>query len=122
MFHSKNNTLGEHIITFATGNAEQGLYLPTALVRMTESAIQSNRIEQVRTFGGSAFKMPPEATSLLTLGKGAASIVPEVPFQVNADTPRVPINGWSQGALIHKAVVIFANQKYAPTLLYSLDE
>lgn len=111
VFHAKDKTLGEHIITFGSGKAEQSLYRPTALAGMTESTIQSNRIKQVRTFGGSAFKTPPGATSLLNLGEGAVSIVPDVPFQVNADTPRVPMHGWSQGAVLEVGkgrVAVFA--------------
>lgn len=111
VFHAKDKTLGEHIITFGAGKAAQSLYLPTALAGMTESTILSNHIKQVRTFGGSAFKTPPQATSLLNLGDGAVSIVPDVPFQVNADTPRVPMNGWSQGAVLEVGkgrVAVFA--------------
>jgi len=36
----------------------------------------------------------------LTLGKGAVSITPAIPFQVNANTPRVSVEGWSQGAVL----------------------
>jgi len=111
MFRAKDKTLSEHAITYKSGQADQRLHLPTALTEITESTIQSNRIEQVRSFGGSAFKVPPEATSLLNLGRGAFSIVPDVPFQVNADTPRVPMNGWSQGAVLEVGkgrVAVFA--------------
>jgi hypothetical protein len=57
-------------------------------------------ITQVKTFGGSAFQIPERAQPLLTLGKGATSVVPEIPFQVNAKTPRVSMNGWYQGAVL----------------------
>jgi len=98
VFHANDKTLAEHSITTReAGKVEQSFYLPTGL---TESSIQLNNIEQVRTFGGSAFKTPPEATSLLNLGEGAFSIVPDVPFQVNADTPRLLMHGWSQGAVL----------------------
>ncbi|PIP81280.1 MAG: hypothetical protein COW84_00725 [Gammaproteobacteria bacterium CG22_combo_CG10-13_8_21_14_all_40_8] len=110
IFHAENKTLGEHVITFAR-ETEQSLFIPAALVELTESAVRSNRIKQVITFGGSAFKTPPEATSLLTLGEGAVSVIPEVPFQMNADTPRVPMNGWSQGAVLEVGkgrVAVFA--------------
>ncbi|EOK1080768.1 hypothetical protein ACMV9G_003904 [Proteus mirabilis] len=100
IFHVDSKTLSEHVTTFARREAEQSLFMPTALVELTESAVRSNRIEQVITFGGSAFKTPPEATSLLTLDERAVSVIPEVPFQVNADTPRVPMDGWSQGAVL----------------------
>ncbi|WDE10396.1 DUF4350 domain-containing protein [Thalassomonas haliotis] len=111
VFRANDKTLGKHTITSRAGQAEQNFYLPTALTEMTKSTIKPNRIEQVVTFGGSAFKAPPEATSLLTLGEGAFSIVPDVPFQVNADTPRLPMHGWSQGAVLEVGkgrVAVFA--------------
>ncbi|WP_420934878.1 DUF4350 domain-containing protein [Alteromonas sp. A081] len=100
MFRAKDKTLGEHPITSKARQQEQNFYLSTAAPEMPEITMQPNRIEQVRTFGGSAFKTPPEATSLLNLGEGAVSIVPDVPFQVNADTARVLVQGWSQGAVL----------------------
>jgi len=97
VFQANDKTLSEHPITSKTRQVEQNIYLSAAIPEIT---IQPDRIEQVRTFGGSAFKIPPEATSLLNLSNWAFSIVPEVPFQVNADTPRVPMHGWSQGAVL----------------------
>ena len=57
-------------------------------------------ILKVRTFGGSAFKAPEKAISLLNLGDGITATEPKIPFQVNADTPRIPMSGWSQGAVL----------------------
>ncbi|MBQ4845325.1 DUF4350 domain-containing protein [Pseudoalteromonas sp. MMG005] len=100
MFYAHDKTLGDHIITAKVTQSEPLRYLPTGVTETVKSKIQRNRIERVRTFGGSAFKAPPEATSLLTFGEGAFSIVPDIPFQVNADTPRVSMDGWSQGAVL----------------------
>ena len=86
VFRADNKTLGNHPISSKTRHLEQHFYLSTAAPVMTKRATQPNRIEQVRAFGGSAFKAPPEAISLLNLSKGAVSIVPDVPFQVNANT------------------------------------
>jgi hypothetical protein len=57
-------------------------------------ASSSDSITRVKTFGGSAFKAPDEAISLLTLGKRAVSITPVIPFQVTAATPRISLEGW----------------------------
>lgn len=62
---------------------------------LSEHAI-TQRITQVKTFGGSAFKAPDAAVSLLTLGPGIVSSEPKIPFQVTSATPRVPVQGWSQ--------------------------
>lgn len=57
----------------------------------------SERIVQVRTFGGSAFQIPENAKPLLILGKGSISLMPDIPFQVNSETPRVSMKGWVKG-------------------------
>jgi uncharacterized protein (DUF2249 family) len=66
----------------------------------TKNISNSERIVQVKTFGGSAFQIPENAKPLLILGKGATSIVPDVPFQINAETPRISMDGWYQGAIL----------------------
>ena len=67
---------------------------------ITKGSPHSERITQVKTFGGSAFQIPEGAKPLLILGKGATSLVPDIPFQVNAQTPRVSMSGWYQGAVL----------------------
>ncbi len=67
---------------------------------ITKGASHLERVFQVKTFGGSAFQMPVSAKGLLILGKGATSLVPDIPFQVNARTPRVSMDGWYQGAVL----------------------
>ena len=57
-------------------------------------------INHVKTFGGSAFKPPQSAVSLLTFKSGAISQEPEIPFQVTPNTPRISLEGWSQGAVM----------------------
>ncbi len=57
-------------------------------------------IDTVRNFTGSAFRCPPEATSLLTLPKGSVSLECKVAARFEADTPRVDVSGWSQGAVV----------------------
>jgi len=65
-----------------------------------DKTTHSKRITQVKTFGGSAFKIPEAAKLLLVLDKDTISLVPDIPFQINAKTQRVPVEGWSQGATL----------------------
>ena len=91
---------------------------------ITKEISHSERIVQVKTFGGSAFQIPESATPLLILGKGATSLVPDIPFQVNAKTPRISMDGWYQGAVlevgegrvaIFSEAMMFTSQVYIPT-------
>jgi hypothetical protein len=80
IFRIDNNSLMEHAIT--KGNS------------------RSEHIVQIKTFGGSAFKTPENAKSLLMLGNDAVSLVPNIAFQINTETSRVSMAGWSQGAVL----------------------
>jgi hypothetical protein len=91
---------------------------------ITKDAFHPEQITQVKTFGGSAFKMPKEAEPLLILGKSATSLVPDIPFQVNAKTPRISMDGWYQGAVLEvgkgrvavfSEASMFTSQVHTPT-------
>lgn len=84
VFKLTNNTLAKHPITQTVSN----------------KALPAHYITQIKSFGGSAFKPPEQAISLLTLGKGAISVEPAIPFQIKSNTPRVLVQGWSQGAVM----------------------
>lgn len=73
LFKADNGSLGQHVIT------------------------SGDSIKQVKTFGGSAFKAPVTATSLLTLGEGVISLEPKIPFKIAATTAKRSMQGWSQG-------------------------
>ena len=98
-FSKVDHSLAEHATTYNKeisqniGEKSQPLFLQSI-------NNVSPDILQVRSFGGSAFKAPEKAISLLNLGNGITATEPKVPFQVNADTPKVPMSGWSQGAVI----------------------
>ncbi|NQZ12927.1 MAG: DUF4350 domain-containing protein [Algicola sp.] len=79
-FRTDNNSLVAHSIT--QGNTD------------------SERITQVKSMGGAAFKIPHNAKPLLMLGKNAIADVPVLPFQVNAKTPKISMDGWYQGAVL----------------------
>lgn len=104
MFRMDNKTLRDHEITKGSFNTE--------------------RIVQVKTFGGSAFQIPDEAKSLLVLGKAATASMPDIPFQINAETPKVTMAGWSQGAVVEvgggrvavfSEALMFSSQLHVPT-------
>jgi hypothetical protein len=99
-FRSRDGTLSKHVITDGESKSSSEVYMPLLVQKFQQSVSQSNRITQVKTFGGSAFKVPGEADSLLTLGKGVVSTEPVIPFKVNSSTPRKAVDGWSQGAVL----------------------
>lgn len=100
VFRVKNQTLREHDITCPTVEQKQTVYASRLLIDGLGVNESAKCITQVRTFGGSAFQVPDHAISLLTLHPNAVSLVPKIPFQVNADTPKLAIGGWSQGAVM----------------------
>lgn len=103
-FHIDDNSLMEHAITKgisdSNNNDLHGIFADPAGQAIIKDLPHPERIIQVKTFGGSAFQIPQNAKPLLTLGKGAISDVPDIPFQVNADTPRISMDGWHQGAVL----------------------
>jgi hypothetical protein len=100
LFRSSDASLSEHPITHGASQSSKETTGPLFIAELQQSASPTRQITQVKTFGGSAFKAPDEANSLLTLGQGAVSIEPVIPFQVTSSTPRIPMNGWSQGAVL----------------------
>lgn len=101
VFRSADNTLAEHpITTGADKNSSLESIIPMSMKASNETSSLSGQVTQVKTFGGSAFKAPDEATSLLKIGQGVVSMEPLIPFQVTSSTPRISMNGWSQGAVL----------------------
>jgi hypothetical protein len=66
---------------------------------VTDGRNAGERVDSVATFMGQGFRPPPEAVSLLTFSDGAVSLEPETAWEFDDDTPIVPIEGWSQGAV-----------------------
>ena len=88
----------------ATGRSQLA-FQRDAPARLADHAVVRGRsaaeaIDTVRNFTGSAFRGPPEATSVLTLPKGSVSLECKVAARFEADTPRVDVSGWSQGAVV----------------------
>ena len=127
IFKIDNNSLIEHAITKENTDSKNDTPLGLSTVPMLggiKNISYSEGITQVKTFGGSAFQIPENAKSLLILGKRRVSVVPEIPFQANAKTPRVSVDGWSQGAVLEigngrvavfAEAMMFTSQVYIPT-------
>lgn len=96
-FSKSNYSLAEHTITY-TNKEKQDADIKPLLFQNLD--VDTNEVQQVRSFGGSAFKAPEKAVSLLNLGIRAVSMEPVIPFQINSDTPRISMDGWSQGAIV----------------------
>jgi hypothetical protein len=103
-FHINNNSLMEHAITkgipASLNDNQLGVFATPIGQETLQRVPYSERIVKVKAFGGSAFQIPENGQSLLVLGKGTTSLVPEIPFQVNAQTPRISMEGWSRGAVL----------------------
>ena len=60
----------------------------------------SEKVDSVATFTGSAFQVDGDVQPLLVLGPSVVSIMPTTAGEVTKDTPRIPVNGWYQGAVM----------------------
>jgi hypothetical protein len=60
----------------------------------------NERVASVATFTGSAFQIEGAAQPLLVLGPSVVSFNTSVAGQITDDTPRIPVNGWYQGAVM----------------------
>lgn len=86
------------------GTGYQGKDALLARHPITEGRSAVQRVRRVATFGGSAFEPPAGAEALIILPAGAASFRPtQTPGAIpsfTADTPRLPVAGWLQGAVM----------------------
>jgi hypothetical protein len=127
-FNIENNSLMEHVITKGNPDSKSddqfGIFTGSFGEEKMKGVSHSEQIVQVKTFGGSAFKIPKKAKSLLILGKDTSADIPVIPFQVNAKTPRISVDGWSQGAVlkvgegrvaVFSEAMMFTSQVYIPT-------
>ncbi len=67
---------------------------------ITNGRNQTERVDSVSTFTGSAFKIPAHAESILTFKGNFTSMMPDTAWRFNKKTPRILINEWSQGAIL----------------------
>ena len=68
--------------------------------QITRGRAQAERVDSVATFTGSAFQVEGEAQPLLVLGPSVSSFMTSVAGQITSETPRTPVGGWYQGAVI----------------------
>jgi hypothetical protein len=57
------------------------------------------RVDSVRSFTGQAFRIPPEAVSLLRVPAGTVVLLPVTAWRFSDSTPRIAADGMSQGAV-----------------------
>jgi len=70
---------------------------------LTESIITKGRdsaesVEQIVTFTGQAFKIPDDATPILTFNKNYVNMLPDTAWVFDDETTKLNVEGWSQGA------------------------
>lgn len=57
-------------------------------------------ISSIETFTGQAFLTPPTAKPVLVFSQPAESMMPSESWQLDKETPKIPIDGWVQGATL----------------------
>ncbi len=65
---------------------------------LTKGRNETERVDFAVSFTGQAFRIPPDATPILTFQDASVQLYPDTAWQFQPDTPKVPIKGWSQGA------------------------
>ena len=65
----------------------------------TAGRSSEEKVDSVATFTGSAFYPGPEAQPVLIFQEGYYSMTPEVAWEFKPNTPKIPIQGWCQGAV-----------------------
>lgn len=73
-------------------NAENG--------RLVVENLPDSKINSITTFTGSAFMYPTDAKPILQFKNGDFSLEPEIAWQFNEDTKTIPLEGYSQGAIM----------------------
>jgi hypothetical protein len=67
---------------------------------ITNGRSKSERVDSVATFTGSAFRVDKGGEPLLIFGPGVVSFTPTNFWTFDADSPRIPVTGWYQGAVL----------------------
>lgn len=66
---------------------------------VTDGRNPDERVDSVVTFTGSAFQGDSNTRPLLTLQGSVVSLMPSTAWEFTAETPRLPVAGWLQGAV-----------------------
>ncbi len=65
---------------------------------LTRGRNKKESVNHVATFTGQAFRIPKEATPVLTFDRHYVDYLPETAWRINSNTPRISAEGMSQGA------------------------
>lgn len=76
-------------------NKKEGTLLKNTI---TNGRNTSESIEQIATFTGQAFQLPPDAKPILVFNKNYVNMLPDTAWVFHKKTPKYTIKGWSQGA------------------------
>ncbi len=68
--------------------------------QITRGRTEAEKIDSVATFTGSAFQVDGKVQPLLILGSSVVSFLTTEAGQMTDATPRIPVNGWYQGAVL----------------------
>ena len=68
--------------------------------RITKGRNDHERVEQIATFTGQAFKIPDDATPVLVFDDRYVNFLPDTAWAFNEKTERFNAGGWSQGAYL----------------------
>lgn len=68
--------------------------------QITRGRAEAERVDSVTTFTGSAFQVEGDAQPLLVFGPTVVSFLTSVAGQITDETPRIPVKGWYQGAVM----------------------
>lgn len=74
---------------------EDGTLLDNEITRGRKA---DERVNEVATFTGQAFKTPADAESILTFSDDHTNLLPDTAWRFNDNTKRQGVKGWSQGA------------------------
>lgn len=65
---------------------------------ITNGRNTTEKVEQIATFTGQAFKIPADATPILIFSEQYINLLPDTVWVFNKTTPKYNVKGWSQGA------------------------
>ncbi len=68
--------------------------------KITNGRSESEKVDSLVSFTGQAFKIPDAADPLLILNSNFISMMPDTAWAFRDHTPRIPVGGWSQGAVL----------------------
>ncbi len=68
---------------------------------LTHGRSPAKRVDSIASDGGSAFRLPAQSRSLLTLSPSFVSLTPDVAWRFSEATPRTKAAGWSQGGILN---------------------